>query len=152
MLSDVESRLNDTFRTTSAEPYDLLGTARGTYIEGYGALFTVELNLVYVNGPSPFRPAMSKEEIEQIRQRKIRKLELLKDQLRQQMLNVSTTLTAVPANEHIAMEAFLWHYNWESTNGLPRRIILTAERQKLLDAKTGKADKSALKFIQEQEL
>ena len=26
------------------DPYDLLGTARGTYLEGYGAVFTVEMN------------------------------------------------------------------------------------------------------------
>jgi len=65
-LVEIEGRLNDTFRTAATDPYDLLGTARGTYIEGYGALFTVELNLVYVTQMSPFRPAMTKDEIEKV--------------------------------------------------------------------------------------
>lgn len=152
MLMEVEGRMNDTFRTASTEPYDLLGTARGTYMEGYGALFTVELNLVYVSAMSPFRPAMTKEEIAQLHDRKVRKLSVLKDQLREQMLAASGTLTKVPPRERIAMEAFLWSYNWETTTGIPRRIILSAERQKLLDAKAAKADRSTLSFIQEQEL
>lgn len=151
-LMDVESRLNDVFRTVVTDPYDLLGTARGTYLEGYGALFTVELNLVYVTPMGPFRPPMTREEIERVHERKLKKLEVLKDQLRQQMLNVSTTLNSVPGGERITMEAFLWNYNWETTSGLPHRITLSAERQKLVDAKAAKANKDSLRFIEEHEL
>ena len=148
-LVEIEGRLNDTFRTIAADPYDLLGTARGTYIEGYGTLFTVELNLVYVTQMSPFRPAMTKDEIERVHERKLRKLTVLREQLKQQMLNASMSLGSMPGKERITMEAFLWNYNWETTGGLPHRITLSAERQKLVEAK---ASKGPLDFIEEQQL
>ena len=151
-LMEVEAGINDAVRSVTADPYDLLGTARGTYIEGYGALITVELNLVYINSLGPFRPAMTKEDVEGVHQRKLRKLDVLRDLLRQQMLRASTTLTGVQPKEQIAIEAFLWNYNWETTTGLPHRILLSAERQKLLDAKASKAGKDELKFIQERDL
>lgn len=148
-LVEIEGRLNDTFRTAATDPYDLLGTARGTYIEGYGALFTVELNLVYVTQMSPFRPAMTKDEIEKVHERKLRKLAVLREQLKQQMLNASVNLGSMPGRERITMEAFLWNYNWETTAGLPHRITLSAERQRLIEAK---ASKAPLDFIEEQQL
>ena len=42
-LRTVEASINDRLRSNVNDPYDLLGTARGTYAEGYGAVFTVEL-------------------------------------------------------------------------------------------------------------
>ena len=37
----VEAGINQTFNARSTDPYDLLGTARGTYIEGYGTFVHV---------------------------------------------------------------------------------------------------------------
>jgi hypothetical protein len=32
------------------------------------------------------------------------------------------------------MEAFLFNYSWEQSRDLPHRIVLTARKQKLMDA------------------
>lgn len=148
-LIEIENRVNDTFRTTTQDPYDLLGTARGTYVDGFGVLVTFEVNLIYTQGASPFRPAITSEEKSQLHERKLKKLEALKDQMRKQMLSAGASLNGLPGNEKIAMEAFLWNYNWENTTGLPRRLILTVEKQKLNGLKDAKA---AAAVIEEREL
>src|SRR5262245_45898118 len=53
------------------DPYILVGTTRGVYLEGYGAVLTAEVSLA--NGPavSPFRPTLTKEDIAAIRARKL---------------------------------------------------------------------------------
>ena len=61
----VEKSINEKFSEQSGDPYELEGNARGTYLEGYGALFTTELDLVNT-GPltlSPFKPTISIQEI-----------------------------------------------------------------------------------------
>src|ERR1700710_1475010 len=108
----VEGAINEKFSARTAEPYDVLGPARGTYMDGYGALFTVELDLVNA-GPltlSPFKQTISAEEIASLRDRKTKKLVILKESMRTLMMNAGGTLEGLPPNEHIAMEAILFNY------------------------------------------
>ena len=135
-LKAVEASINDKVRSSINDPYDLLGTARGTYLEGYGALFSVELNLLLVSTPNmlPFNQKITEAEITAMRERKLRKMELLRDSMRGLMLGASKTLTGLPAGERIVMETFLFNYHWENSRGLAHRLVLTAEKQKLLDA------------------
>ena len=130
-LVSVEGSMNDRFRGVASDPYDLLGTARGTYLDGYGAVFTVELELIYAQPPSPFHPAYSPAELASLRERKLKKLPVMKETMRALMAGASSTLETLPGNERITMEAILWNYSWEETRGLPRRVHMTAEKDKL---------------------
>jgi hypothetical protein len=135
-LKAVEASINDRVRSNINDPYDLLGPARGTYLEGYGAVFTVEMNLV-VASPlmvSPFHPAPTEKDVTEMHERKARKVAVLKGAMRDLMASACKTLQALPADEHIVMEAFLFNYGWEQSRGLPHRIMLTARKQKLIDA------------------
>jgi hypothetical protein len=55
----------------------------------------------------------------------------------------------MPGNEHIAMEAILWRYSWEDSKGLPQRVLMTAEKSKLLEAVSSHADLASV--IEERE-
>jgi hypothetical protein len=148
----VEETINDKFHVNAADPYDLLGTARGTYLEGYGALFTVELQLVNVQPANPFRARMSEQEIESIRERKVKKIPVMKEAMRNLMVDAVTTLEGLPPNERVAMEAILWNFSWENSRGIPHRVFMSAEKQKLLDAKATHATQAELAaIIEEQE-
>ena len=135
-LKSVEGAINDKLLSNVNDPYDLLGTARGTYIEGYGASFTFELNLVFGSNliGSPFKPKVTDEDVTAMHDRKSRKLEGLKETMRGIAANACRTLQALPADEHVTIEAFLFSYHWENQRGLPHRIVLSAQKQKLLDA------------------
>ena len=135
-LKAVEASINDRVRSNLNDPYDLLGPARGIYLEGYGAVFTVEMNLVALSplSVSPFKSAPSEKELGDLFAHKQRKVEALKATLRELMTGASKSLQGMPGDERIVMEALFFNYRWEQTRGLPHRIWLTATKQKLIDA------------------
>jgi hypothetical protein len=150
----VERAINEKVAAYSPDPYYALGDARGTYLEGYGVLFTNELNLINNASltPSPFKPVVSKEEVAAVHDRKVKKLGELKDMMRRLMMNESATLEGLPPNERFAMETILFGYSWENSRGLPHRVFMTAEKQRLLDARAAHASPEQLaSIIEEQE-
>ncbi len=126
--------VNDRFRAPDPDPSDVLGAAHCTYLEGYGSITTVEIQLIYVSGPNPFRPAYSPQEIAAVRDRKLKKLPVLRDAMRTLIASSATSLDSVPPNQRIALEAKLQHFSWEDSSGIPQRILMSSEKSKLLAA------------------
>jgi hypothetical protein len=149
-MTSMESSINDAFRTGTPDPYELLGTARGAYLPNYGAIFTVELQLVYTPTISPFRPAYTPAEVAALHDRKLKKLPVLKEAMRNLLVNAGTTLDSLPPGEQVAIEAILWHYNWEDGKNIPKRVLMFAQKDKLMQAQAAHA--SLASVIQEQEL
>lgn len=114
-------------------PFVLLGPTRGVYLDGYGAVFTAEINLA--TGPTMMMQfQLSKDEIERHRQRKIKRLPELMAAMRQAMVASAASLDPVPQDEQIVIVAFLSRYPWEDVSGLPVQITMQAQKKKLLDA------------------
>jgi len=147
-LSTIEKAIDNKLHAAGPDPYDLLGLTRGTYLAGYGVLFTFEVNLIYSSGPNPFRPQISREEIANLRDRKFRKILILKDTMRRTMANAAA-LPGLTPDDHVALEAFLIYNYWENQTGMPHRILMTASRSSLQDAAAKNADLTTV--IQEQQ-
>lgn len=120
-------------QVTSNAPFVLLGTTRGAYLAGYGVVFTLEVNLVPVAPISPFRPAYSQQEIQNLNRQKREKLGALETNMRQLLIEQGAALTQVPSAEKIAIVVSLFNFNWEDTAGLPSQIVMQATRQALLE-------------------
>jgi len=136
-IKAVEDAINTQFAHDAADPVDSwepLGDARGTYLPGYGTLFTFEMSLVNVTPVLPFHPVVLPQEIKTAHARKVKKLPVLKSAMRDLIVKSATTLTSLPAAEQITVEAFLDYFSFEDRTGLPRRLIMTASRQKIMDA------------------
>src|ERR1700722_14310911 len=73
-LNKIEKATNERFAPDAGDPWELLGDARGTYLPGYGGLFTFEMSLVNVQPISPFHMTVTPQEIKSIHERKIKKL------------------------------------------------------------------------------
>jgi hypothetical protein len=135
-----------------ADPWDQLGDARGTYLTGYGAVFTFEMSLVNVEAITPFHVEVTAQEVKSVHARKMKKLPLLKSAMRDLIVKSATALSAIPPTEQITFEAFLDYFSFEDRTGLPRRLVMTANRQKLLDAVARHAPVAELAaLIQERE-
>jgi hypothetical protein len=151
----VEGSVDQTLRAPSADPYDLLGGTRGTYLEGYGTLFTFEVDLVSTGGlltVGPFGRPLTPDQIAKLRDRKLKKLPELKETMRSLIVNAGSTLEGLPPNERIAMEAILLNNPGEkSGKDVPRRIFMSAEKQKLMDAKANHATPAELAAIVEEQ-
>ena len=115
-LKAVEDAANRQFLHDVADPIDpweALGDARGTYLPGYGAVFTFEMSLVNVMPITPFHVSISAQEIKSVHARKIKKLPLVKSAMQDLIVKSATTLSALPPTEQITVEAFLDYFSFE---------------------------------------
>lgn len=119
-------------RQSIEDPFLLLGTTRGLYLEGYGAVLTAEVNLVTGPALTPFRPALSKEDIARLHAKKLQRLPVLRQIMREMLLDAAGSLEAVPPGEQIVLAVTLFYYSWEDRTGLPAQILMQASRQQLL--------------------
>jgi len=123
-------------RPYSPDAFDLLGATRGVYLEGYGAVFTTELNLIISPNLSPFHQSFTNLEKARIHDRKIQHLASLKQQMREMLIYSAVSLENLPPSEQVVLAVSLFHYSWEDSSGLPSQVVMQAERQKLLSNAT----------------
>jgi hypothetical protein len=129
-------------------PYDLLGTTRGIYLDGCGAIFTAELNLLVTTNISPFHLTIPREDVVKVHEQKLKRLPLLKQTMQQAMLDMAASLDSVPENESIVLAVSLFYFHkWEDTTGLPAQIIMRAQRRRLLDVHLGRASRATLDSV-----
>jgi hypothetical protein len=64
----------------------------------------------------------------------VKNLAVLKAAMREMIARAATALTAMPGNEQITFEAFLFNFAWEDRTGLPARVTVCANRRKVADA------------------
>jgi hypothetical protein len=131
-------------RANLEAPYEVLGLTRGLYLDGYGVVFSAEVNLIPTPGISPFRPTISKEEITRIRSAKSRRLPDLRLLMRDTLLASAGSLDRVPQEEQIVLALHLFYNAWEDRSGLPSLITMQAKRRALLDVATNRVPPNAL--------
>ncbi len=131
-LAPIEKRIDARLgRPAQEEPYDLLGNTRAVYLEGFGVVFKTEVGLLQLQPITPFNPTFSKEEVQQIHQRKAAKLPLLKQAMREMLAAAAASLTALPADDQIAVAVTLFYFSWEDRTGLPSQILMQASKKSL---------------------
>jgi hypothetical protein len=127
-----------------AEPFDLLGNTRGIYLEGFGVVFTTELSPIVTPTISPFRPSIPKEVVEKIHQKKLERIPLLKQAMREMLVSAAAALGTLPANEQVAVGVTLLYYSWEDRSGLPSQIVMQAPKSRLSDLRPGQSAEAPL--------
>jgi hypothetical protein len=119
------------------DPYQMVGGTRGIYINGYGVVFTSELDLVANNLVSPFRPQVKKEDLTRLKLKKQQRIVVLKQNMRKMLMSTAASLDGVPVNEQVVLGITLHYFPWEDAAGLPRQIVMLAPRKLLLEAVNG---------------
>ncbi|MBI4892690.1 MAG: hypothetical protein HY821_18845 [Acidobacteria bacterium] len=133
-------------------PIEVLGLTRGVYLDGFGAVFTAEVNLVQTPGISPFRPTLSKEDVARARAAKQKRIPELRNLMRDMMIASASSLDRLPPEEKLVLGVSLFYNSWEDATGLPRQITMQAKRQLLMDVAASRLPHSALdKIIQVRE-
>jgi hypothetical protein len=128
----------------------VIGSTRGVYLDGYGAVFSVEVNTVQAN-VSPMHPTLSKEEVVQMRHRQIDRVPQLTKELKKMLVDSAASLDPLAPTDNVVISAILDHYSWEDKGSLPSQITLQAQKSKLLDVKraNGAGMDLAIKVVQE---
>jgi len=152
-LAATEKKLDNSFtKLWSDNPFVVLGPTRGVYLEGYGAVFTAEVNLVAGPTLGIMTPPMTKQDIAQHKQKKMARIPDLKKALAKALADTaaSAEMAAVPPDEQIVLVAFLSHFPWEDLDGLPAQIAMQGSKKQLMEAQRqgGAALESAIHAVQ----
>jgi hypothetical protein len=135
-LITTEQSLDNRFKQLwNDNAYVLPGPTRGVYLEGYGAVFTAEVNLVAGPPIHMFHPIATKEEVDAHHAKKLQRLPEFRRALQEALIATAASLDSVPDDGQIVLVAMLAKYPWEDLTGLPRQIMVQGQKKKLLDAK-----------------
>ncbi len=126
-------------------PFDVLGPTRGVYLPGFGVVFSTEVNLVITPTITPFRMKISEEEVARVHQRKLERLPVLRQVMREMLVNSAASLDDVPSDEQVAVAVTLFFFRWEDRSGMPAQLVLQAKRKTLVDYRAGRINASALR-------
>lgn len=131
-----ERACNKRLETLFDDPFMLLGMTRGVYLENYGAVLTAEITLGTVPGISPFRQEIPAAEKAALRKKKLDRLPILRQAMKEMLVASAKTLDKLAPNEQLVLAIALLNRPFEDTNGLPGQIIMQADRKSLLAGQT----------------
>jgi len=144
-LSSAEKSLDDRIKALWEDnPLALVGTTRGIYLEGYGAVFTVEVNPISAPLALFHGAAYTKEEKDRYHKKRMERVPQLEAVMKQFLVASAASLDPVPADEQIVLAVVLDHNLWEDVNGTPAQVMVQAPKRKLLEAQRAGSGASAL--------
>jgi hypothetical protein len=115
------------------DPIDVLGGTRGIYLQGFGTVFTTELDVIRTPQLSPFRSStFSDEEKAKIRQRKQARIPDLEHLMHSMLQSAAKELAGMPDDEQIVVAVQLLYLPYEDSSGLPGQIMVKATRRTIL--------------------
>jgi hypothetical protein len=129
-IADAEKRLDTKLdQVGGKDRVYILGLTRGLYLEGYGAVFTAELDLIESPRPNPFRQQIGAQEAGAVRQRKLQNLALLRKSLRDLWADAAVLLAPISDTDQVVLAVRLLYQPWEDTSGMPSQIVMKGSRK-----------------------
>jgi len=124
-------------------PISVTGEPRGVYIDGYGAIFTAEMQPVS-DGASLMNSTLRPEEKAQVIAKKKARIPQLEKAMKEALVETAASLDPVPLDEQVVLEVVIDRFLWEDGSGYPAELIVQAPRRKLLDLKRSAGGAAAL--------
>jgi hypothetical protein len=124
---------------TTDNSHTLIGLTRGVYLDGVGAVFTAELIVVNAN-VNIMKPLPTKEEVVQIRNKKLERIPILKRVLKDALVSAAASLATIPPDEQVVIAVIIPRFKFEDPTGLPSQVTVQASKRKLLESKGAALD------------
>ncbi len=139
-METVEKGLDATLqRFTLDNSHTLVGLTRGVYLEGVGAVLTAEV--ILVNAPiGIMHPLPTKEEVVQMRKKKLERIPLLKKVLKDALVSAAASLETIPPDEQVVIAVIIPRFTFEENAGIPVQVTVQASKRKLLESKGAALD------------
>jgi hypothetical protein len=115
-------------------PMSLIRRTRGLYLEGYGAVFTVDVSPV-LSTTSMMHPTVTKEEVVRAHKVRIERIAQLKQVMRLAVADAASSLDPVPADDEVTLVVYLAYHDWEDVSGTPGQLTFRGKKKALIDAK-----------------
>jgi hypothetical protein len=134
VIRSVEKSLDDRLLHIWADTPSVVSPTRGLYLDGYGAVFTMEMITVSYDN-SMMAPRLTPQRMVEIKQKQIERVPQLEKALTQALMEVAASLDSVPLDERVVIEADLLRYPWQDGAGYPAEVLVESTRRKLQDVK-----------------
>ena len=129
----IENALRQDLRST------VLSAPKGAYLEGYGAVFSTEASLYRIRPLTPFssRP-YSRQELEQAYQAALERVDRLKQNLRQALVEHGALLEQLKPSHTLAVIVHLYNGVADPGRPYPSQLIFKASAGSVSDYRQGK--------------
>lgn len=144
VIRSAELSLNERLaRIFPDTPVAVTGQVRGVYLDGYGAVFTAEMNPVS-DGTSLMHAVLRPDEKTQVLIKKKARIPELKKAMKEALVETAASLDPVPLDEQVVLEVVIDRFLWEDGSGYPAELLVQAPRRKLLELKRAGNNPAAL--------
>jgi len=135
VLKVVELSLDDRIKSLWPEnPFSIIRLTRGLYLDGYGAVFTVDVSPV-LSTTSMMHPTVTKDEVVKAHKVRGERIAQLKQAMRLAVADAAASLDPVPADDQVTLVVYLASHDWEDVSGMPGQMTFRGKKKVLLDAK-----------------
>lgn len=129
MEKDMDGRLAGTGAANNDACIVLSGT-RGIYVNGFGAVFTADLDLVNTPSVGLFNTSISPQQKVDVHKRKLAHLSMLQQTMRDMVLAAAGSPALKLADtDQIVVSVRLMYRPWEDTTGLPGQIVMRLDHK-----------------------
>ncbi len=128
-----ETVLDTAVRQHFEQPFLMLQETRGAYLEGYGVVFTLEVNLYPLRLRTPFAATpYSDKELAAARTQKLARIKDLEVLIRDLLRDHGMGLNFLPADENVAVVVHL--FNQAEHRDMPTQLAVQTRKQWLQEA------------------
>ncbi len=110
------------------------GDPRGVYLDGYGAVFTAEMEPV-TDGTMMMHAVLRPDEKAAVLAKKKARIPEIRKAMKETLVETAASLDPVPLDEQVVLEIIIDRFLWEDGSGYPAELMVQASRRKLLDLK-----------------
>jgi hypothetical protein len=135
VLKVVELSLDDRIKSLWPDnPFPIMRSTRGLYLDEYGAVFTVDVSPV-LSTTSMMHPTVTKDEVVKAHKARGERIAQLKKAMPLAVADVATSLETMPGDDQVTLVVYLQHHEWEDISGMPGQITFRGKKKALMDAK-----------------
>lgn len=140
-----ETVLDTAVKQRFEQPFLVLQETKGAYLEGYGAVFTMEINLYPLRYRNPFAATpYSEKELSTARTQKLARIKDLETLIRELLRDHGMGLNFLPQDESVAIVVHL--FNQAEQHDMPSQLSVQVKKQWLQEAAGRKL--TAAEFLQ----
>jgi hypothetical protein len=127
----VQAVIDETMGQTFPPPFGLLEKTNGTYLPGFGVVFSLEVNLYPLRVPTPFEPRpLSKEELDKARRVEIQRIETIKKTIPRLLADHARGLREIKVDDSVAVVVHLFRIGLQDDK-LPSQLVFQVKKSDL---------------------
>ena len=126
-----EAVIDGTMAQVFAPPFGVLQKTLGTYLPGFGLVFSLEVNLYPMRIATPFpTPPLSKAQLEKAQKVKVERIATIKKSIPRLLADHASSLRDLASGDHVAVVVHLFRLEAEE-DGLPAQLVIETRKSDL---------------------